>query len=173
MVSAFTPKHFTSAASLACAARAAKKALGIPEHQSVSYVGLAAALRLRHGSRAKACKALIGWYRSSAAAPAPRGPDINRLSLSAGIKLGASPLFYQSREWKELRYQALRRSRGRCECCGRSPAVHGIALHVDHVQPRSTHPHLALVLANLQVLCEACNLGKGAHDATDWRGPNR
>ena len=35
--------------------------------------------------------------------------------------------------------------------------------------PRKTHPHLALSLDNLQVLCEDCNCGKGSWDSTDWR----
>lgn len=38
-----------------------------------------------------------------------------------------------------------------------------------HIQPRKTHPHLALVLSNLQVLCHDCNHGKGNWDTTDWR----
>lgn len=42
-------------------------------------------------------------------------------------------------------------------------------MHVDHIKPRSKYPALELVLSNLQVLCEDCNLGKLAHDETDWR----
>jgi 5-methylcytosine-specific restriction endonuclease McrA len=42
-------------------------------------------------------------------------------------------------------------------------------MHVDHIKPRSKYPHLALRESNLQVLCEACNLGKGNWDETDWR----
>lgn len=36
-------------------------------------------------------------------------------------------------------------------------------------KPPSKFPDLALVLANLQILCEDCNLGKMARDQTDWR----
>ena len=79
--------------------------------------------------------------------------------------------FYETDEWRMIRYEALKRSRGCCECCG---ARGGEAiLHVDHIKPRSKYPHLELVLSNLQVLCEACNLGKGNHDETDWRGLRR
>ena len=53
-----------------------------------------------------------------------------------------------------------------CECC---LATATLQWHVDHVRPRSTHPALALEPANLQVLCQDCNLGKGTRYATDWR----
>ncbi len=45
----------------------------------------------------------------------------------------------------------------------------GIPLHVDHIKPRSKYPDLALDINNLQILCESCNLGKGAWDETDFR----
>lgn len=76
--------------------------------------------------------------------------------------------FYDSREWLSLRYEALRASAGRCVCCG-ARASQDNPLHVDHIKPRSKHPELALVLANLQVLCKSCNLGKSNTDDTDWR----
>lgn len=75
--------------------------------------------------------------------------------------------FYATREWRELRYQALQANNGKCQCCGRTPA-HGIVLHVDHIKPKSKFPHLALTLANLQVLCADCNIGKSNKDDTDW-----
>lgn len=80
-------------------------------------------------------------------------------------------VFYNSREWKALRYEALKLHGGRCQCCGASPAT-GATLHVDHIKPRSKFPHLALVLSNLQVLCEDCNLAKSNTDETDWRQPS-
>ena len=76
--------------------------------------------------------------------------------------------FYGSREWKEARYEALRRCGGRCACCG-ARGGSGTVLHVDHIKPLWTNPELALELPNLQVLCESCNIGKGAKDKTDWR----
>jgi 5-methylcytosine-specific restriction endonuclease McrA len=76
--------------------------------------------------------------------------------------------FYNSRAWLELRYQVLKRSRGRCECCGARPSDVN-PLNVDHIQPRSTHRHLELVSGNLQVLCSKCNFGKSNTDDTDWR----
>lgn len=76
--------------------------------------------------------------------------------------------FYQSREWLELRYRVLKKSAGCCQCCGARGAADN-PLQVDHIKPRARFPELALVEANLQVLCRDCNLGKGAWDATDWR----
>jgi 5-methylcytosine-specific restriction endonuclease McrA len=76
--------------------------------------------------------------------------------------------FYQSEEWRRLRYQALLGAQGCCIACG-NRAAPGRSLHVDHIKPRSKFPELALSLSNLQVLCEDCNFGKGAIDQTDWR----
>lgn len=78
--------------------------------------------------------------------------------------------FYQSADWKRVRYEALKRSQGRCECCGRSPNE-GAILNVDHIKPLRRFPHLSLSLDNLQVLCGPCNQGKGGWDRTDWREP--
>lgn len=79
----------------------------------------------------------------------------------------AGDTFYKSQAWRSLRYLALRNSKG-CNCCGATTAD-GVALHVDHIIPRYKAPHLQLNIDNLQVLCEDCNIGKGAWDDTDWR----
>ena len=76
--------------------------------------------------------------------------------------------FLASYEWRKLRMQVLKRDGARCVCCGATPRD-GIRVNVDHIKPRKTHPHLALEIANLQVLCSACNHGKGNWDQTDWR----
>lgn len=76
--------------------------------------------------------------------------------------------FYQSDAWRRVRYGALVSAGGCCAACGARPAP-GRSLHVDHIKPASRFPDLALEPSNLQVLCEECNLGKGAHDSTDWR----
>lgn len=76
--------------------------------------------------------------------------------------------FTLSPEWRTLRYAALKKYGKKCMCCGRGPE-HGVIMHVDHIKPRSRFPELALELTNLQILCEDCNLGKGAWDETDHR----
>jgi 5-methylcytosine-specific restriction protein A len=60
--------------------------------------------------------------------------------------------FYQSAAWRALRLQCLIRDKFRCVVCGRSVRGKGNA-RVDHIKPRSTHPHLALVLSNIRALC--------------------
>jgi 5-methylcytosine-specific restriction endonuclease McrA len=78
------------------------------------------------------------------------------------------PDFYDTDEWRRVRYTALKKNNGCCQCCGRRP-THNNPLHVDHIKPRSLFPVLALAPANLQVLCADCNKGKSNIDQTDWR----
>jgi 5-methylcytosine-specific restriction endonuclease McrA len=89
---------------------------------------------------------------------------INQFSTSRNHKyhpfMGTE--FYQTSEWRKLRWLALAQSSGKCVVCGRNQKNHGVILHVDHVHPRSKYPLLELELSNLQVLCEDCNLGKGS-----------
>jgi 5-methylcytosine-specific restriction endonuclease McrA len=80
----------------------------------------------------------------------------------------AIPKFYNTPEWKRIRYEALKQSNGRCECCG-AGSKEGATLNVDHILPRRSFPKLALDINNLQVLCAWCNEGKGNWDQTDWR----
>lgn len=77
--------------------------------------------------------------------------------------------FYKSKEWRSLRVRVLEKYECKCMMCGHSPKEHGIVMHVDHIKPRSTHPHLQLREDNLQLLCEDCNLGKSNKYKTDWR----
>lgn len=84
------------------------------------------------------------------------------------VRKEPSDNFYLCRPWRELRYQALLNCGARCQCCGAKADDH-VKLHVDHIKPRSRYPHLQLDINNLQVLCEDCNIGKGAWDSTDFR----
>lgn len=76
--------------------------------------------------------------------------------------------FLSSYEWRKVRMQALKRYGARCQCCGASPSD-GAVMNVDHIKPRKLFPNLALNVDNLQILCHACNHGKGNWDMTDWR----
>jgi len=73
-----------------------------------------------------------------------------------------------ARKWREVRFEALRASGGKCCLCGASPRV-GAVLHVDHIKPKSLYPKLAFEVSNLQVLCSDCNLGKGNRSEDDFR----
>ncbi len=82
-----------------------------------------------------------------------------------------SPIdFYDSREWKELRFKVLRKYGFKCMACGAAPPK--IVLHIDHIKPRSKYPQLELVLDNLQVLCAHCNIGKCNYSEEDLRPKN-
>lgn len=72
--------------------------------------------------------------------------------------------FYDSREWRELRYKVIKKHGRSCMACGSVERI-----HVDHIKPRSKYPELELDINNLQILCEDCNLGKSNIDETDWR----
>lgn len=73
--------------------------------------------------------------------------------------------FYQSYDWRQIRYIAIKKSKGRCMACNRAD----LPLHVDHIQSLRKHWSRRLDITNLQVLCEECNHGKGNWDETDWR----
>jgi len=76
--------------------------------------------------------------------------------------------FYNSKEWRRLRYQAFRKYGNKCSVCGRG-ASDGMVMHVDHIKPRSLHPHLALEISNLQIMCHECNVSKSNKDDIKWR----
>lgn len=80
----------------------------------------------------------------------------------------ASKDFLKTFEWRKLRMQALVLYGNKCMCCGTSPSTGGV-VNVDHIKPRKLFPELALELTNLQILCSACNHGKGNWNSTDWR----
>lgn len=58
-----------------------------------------------------------------------------------------------------LRYDVIKRDGYRCRACGFS-VQDGAHLHIDHIVPVSKGG--ASAMGNLQTLCTACNIGKGA-----------
>lgn len=89
-----------------------------------------------------------------------RKPKISRLD---------NKKFYSSLAWINLRARVLEKYDCSCMMCGRSPKLHGVVLHVDHIKPRRKYPELALDFNNLQLLCADCNRGKGNKYETDYR----
>ncbi len=86
----------------------------------------------------------------------------------------AKKAFYASWEWRTLRMEVLKEHGPVCQCCGakRGDTTVGgqlVKIVVDHIKPISKYWNLRLVRSNLQVLCDECNMGKGAWDETDYR----
>lgn len=89
-------------------------------------------------------------------------------------QFGKRPDFYDTPQWRITRYERLKLSGRKCQCCGAlggasKPKGGVVVIHVDHIKPRSLYPELSLSVENTQALCEDCNLGKGNWDETDWR----
>jgi hypothetical protein len=79
--------------------------------------------------------------------------------LHWGLITAGKSGFYETDEWRSLRYEVLKKYDGRCQCCGERPSA-GNPLHVDHIKPRSKYPELSFIESNL---------GKSNTDQTDWR----
>ncbi|MCR9257680.1 MAG: HIT domain-containing protein [Alphaproteobacteria bacterium] len=65
-----------------------------------------------------------------------------------------------------IRYEVLKRAKSRCELCGAHEDQ--IALHVDHIIPRSHGGEDDI--SNFQALCMTCNTNKRDRDDADFRG---
>lgn len=96
------------------------------------------------------------------------GKNMKKALLIMFPKKEKSKDFYKSLSWRQLRYDVLKESNGRCCLCGRS-AKDGVVLHVDHIIPLSVDWEKRLDKNNLQVLCEDCNMGKMNRDNTRWK----
>ncbi|HAA26337.1 MAG TPA: HNH endonuclease [Cyanobacteria bacterium UBA8553] len=58
--------------------------------------------------------------------------------------------------WKQKQYQIQSK---RCASCQKRIQLKGS--HIDHVEPLSLYPHLALETKNLRLTCPDCNISKG------------
>ena len=90
-------------------------------------------------------------------------------SKNASVDAGKFKRFYRSRAWRAARYAFLKTQPRplRCKCCG-ATAAHA-RLVVDHIVPIKKDWGRRLGQANLQLLCDDCNLAKASDDSTDWR----
>jgi hypothetical protein len=105
--------------------------------------------------------AQMAWAMQKKAKPAPKP----KFEPAPKYQQCMGKEFYRTNEWRSVRYKVLVKYGKKCQCCSET----GGYIHVDHILPRSLHPHLELDENNLQVLCEACNMGKSNKDTTDWR----
>lgn len=101
--------------------------------------------------------------------PPKLSPRIKHHISKSVLKTAADNSFLQTAEWRRLRMVVITKRGARCECCGASPKDGVTVINVDHIKPRRLFPKLALTESNLQILCSACNHGKGNWDQTDWR----
>lgn len=124
----------------------------------------AGAYEYRFGSWRKALEAFVAFVNQepdNQAEPAVEPTIV--LHTNKREKQDAGPPSLQSERsrsisWR-LRFLVMRRDDFKCQCCGNSPALSpGIVLHVDHVHPWSKGGPTKM--ANLQTLCEQCNIGK-------------
>ena len=111
---------------------------------------------------------ILKWCHANKPKKAPRKANTAKTPKVKKRSLVSSPEFLSSYEWRKTRMIALKRYGARCMCCGATPAT-GAVMNVDHIKPRKLYPSLALDVENLQILCGACNHGKGNWDMTDWR----
>ena len=72
---------------------------------------------------------------------------------------------YRSIEWRNLKKRVLKRDNYICRNCGQlclGKNRNGYSPIVDHILPVKTHPKHSMSIANLQVLCRACDNAKHA-----------
>lgn len=72
------------------------------------------------------------------------------------IASGNLDKFYKSREWTNLRKQAIERDNNECQMCKEHGKV-SIAQCVHHIKHLKEHPELALDINNLKSLCNICH----------------
>lgn len=94
--------------------------------------------------------------------------SVTNRDIKSDVHYWDTKKFYESFEWRKLRYQIIKRDGGRCQACGATPET-GAVLNVDHIKPLKHYWSLRLDPDNLQTLCHECNHGKGNWDETDWR----
>ena len=137
----------------------------------MAFVDLENAKRIRDNNKArdnkakarrlKARKPVVYKEIPISYAPKPKTPVIAWRTNPPLYTKEMKADFYQTREWRSLRWRVLSNSDGRCAMCGTNKEA-GSIMHIDHIMPRSKFPSKELDINNLQVLCAECNIGKGA-----------
>lgn len=168
------PKHYTrNSFHKQCVRYVKSRQHGFIHPRDTSYAGLAVALESFAGStsigsfvdRCREAAFKIGFVVQ--ARPVSRVENSSIRQKQPRCRVDRNK-FYQSLEWKKLRYATLKKYGGKCQCCGVSSE--DTQLHVDHIKPISKYWALRLDPDNVQVLCRDCNWGKLNIDQTDWRG---
>lgn len=116
------------------------------------------------GTRIRKCRLCKSEYQVPSQWPGHCSERCKEIRKRLNVNITNNLKRTDQRKWLELRYKVLKRDGGKCLLCGSR-----IGLQVDHINPKSGFPELALDINNLQTLCLMCNRGKGAWDQTDWR----
>ena len=87
--------------------------------------------------------------------------EAQRAARAERLREQKAKSYYGTAQWRGVRYLFLRQQRRplRCSLCNRSTAD-GITICADHIKSVRRYPELRAKLANLQLLCTECNLGK-------------
>ncbi|MFM2430997.1 MAG: hypothetical protein RLZZ511_2210 [Cyanobacteriota bacterium] len=64
----------------------------------------------------------------------------------------------QGQNWKEQQYERQNQSCAACQC-----PIELKGSHIDHIQPLSKYPELAVDIKNLRICCPTCNTSKQAN----------
>ena len=70
---------------------------------------------------------------------------------------------YQSRIWKQIRQQVIRRDKGICQMCNKPYELGGKSAQIDHIKPVN-QGGAELDLCNLQLLCFSCHASKSGKE---------
>lgn len=108
---------------------------------------------------ARNAKNVVKLSKKPRAKPKAKPVEVKKHDPWLKYRPGMGNEFYSTFAWRQLRWDVLRHSNGRCAMCNASKES-GVVIHVDHIKPRSKYPGLELVKENLQILCEDCNIGK-------------
>lgn len=129
-----------------------------PKHSYTTY-------QKRFGGWLNACSAFIdftmGRAETSANEPHSNGASSTNTTTVPALK-SAAPIRKRDIPLK-LRWRIIQRDNFKCTACGRSPVLNpGTILCIDHIVPFSRGGMNEIT--NLRVLCDQCNLGKGADE---------
>jgi len=117
---------------------------------------------IRWGTWRKALRAFVDWANADGESNVPCATTTQNGRREASPQPAAPPVRREEdcREVKPgLRFRVFCRDKFACVACGRTPKIHNVVLHADHIV--SVHEKGKTTLENLQTLCQDCNLGKG------------
>lgn len=108
------------------------------------------------------CNELIGIKETYCAAHKNHNHKQYEKVRTSSTEGKAYKRFYDSKQWKSLRYQALLRDGFICVRCGREATIG------DHIIPTKVRWDLRLDMKNVQSLCFQCHNQKTAEDEREY-----